>query len=422
MWNNPYRGKTFFIFIVIISAITPFIVFAANTEDLKTAINEKTKALEEINQKITQTQKELGATEDKGRTLQKEIKGIDYNLNQLGLGIKASEINISKLSLEIESLGYEIGQVRSAIQIKKSGIAQLLRELQHQDNQPLLLTLLKNKSIAESLAELESIASLNAGLGSETNELQALNENLTGKLNLTSDKKNSVEVENQNLKYRKTISENQKMGRQSLLQQTKNQEKTYQQLISELEKQQNSISDEISRAEDELRKTFDPSLLPAKRPGVFAWPVKMVKDGGTGRITQHFGETSYLYRGKPHNGMDIGGVGVGTPVFASDDGIIAAVDNNDKSTWSKYQYGRYVLIEHNNNLTTLYAHLSSAIAKKGASVRKGDLIGYTGSTGYATGPHLHFGVYWSPSIQLKSIPPAAGLVPVGVVIAPEDYL
>src|SRR3989344_3495611 len=234
MRDNP-RRKTFFISIAIVSAIAPLLASAATPEDLKTAISDKTKALEEINQKITQTQKELDATEDKSRTLQKEIKGIDYNLNQLGLGIKASEINISKLSLEIESLGYEIGQVRSAIQIKKSGIAQLLRELQHQDNQPLLLTLLKNKSIAESLAELESIASLNAGLGSETNELQSLNENLTGKLDLTSDKKNSVEVENQNLKYRKTISENQKSGRQSLLQQTKNQEKSYQQLIAEPE-------------------------------------------------------------------------------------------------------------------------------------------------------------------------------------------
>jgi len=414
--------KKIFLLFTFYFLLSAYQIFAATPEDLKTAISDKTRALEGINQKITQTQKELDATEDKSRTLQKEIKSIDYNLSQLGLGIKSSEINISKLGLEIESLEYEIAEVSSAIQIKKSGVAQLLRELQQQDNQPLLFALLKNRSIAESWAELESITSINTGLAVETSELQKLNENLTGKLGLTSDKKKSVEVENQNLKYRKTISENQKSGRQSLLEQTKNQEKSYQQLITELEKQQNSISDEISKIEDELRRTFDPSLLPAKRPGVFAWPVKMVKDGGTGRITQHFGEISYLYRGKPHNGMDIGGVGVGTPVFAAEDGIITAVDNNDKSAWSKYQYGKYIMIEHNNNLTTLYAHLSSAVAKKGASVKRGDLIGYTGSTGYATGPHLHFGVYWSPSIQLKSIPPAAGLVPVGVVIAPEDYL
>jgi len=80
------------------------------------------------------------------------------------------------------------------------------------------------------------------------------------------------------------------------------------------------------------------------------------------------------------------------------------------------------LIRHNNNLATLYAHLSQQLVKKEMTVKRGDIIGYSDTTGYATGPHLHFGAYWAPSILMKNIPPAAGLVPVGVIINPEDYL
>lgn len=95
--------------------------------------------------------------------------------------------------------------------------------------------------------------------------------------------------------------------------------------------------------------------------------------------------------------------------------MIAAGDNG------RVQYGRYILVKHNNNLTTLYAHLSRFAVAKGAQVKRGEVIGYSGNTGYAFGPHLHFMVYQSATVQLKSIV-GAGLVPVGVTIDPRKYL
>lgn len=395
---------------------------AVTPEELRQAIEAKNKALQEVNQKIQQTQKELEETQDKGKTLQKEIKKSDQQIGQLNLGIKASEINISRLQLELESLNYDSGVVKSKMAVKKSGIAQILKIFQRKDSENPLTIFLKNQSLAESVAEFQNLAAFNDNLSAEIGELEALNGELAKNIDLTSQKKSNIELGNKNLKVQKSLVSGQKVEKQSLLAQTKNQEKVYQSLISDLEKQQNSISDEIGKIEDQLRSTFDPSLLPGKRPGVFAWPVKMRQDGGTGYITQHYGEKSYLYRGKSHNGMDIGGAPIGTPVFAADDGKVTATDNNDVNSWKKYQYGKYVLIQHNNNLSTLYAHLSAQAAQPGQNVKRGDLIGYVGKTGYATGPHLHFGVYWTPSILMKTILPAAGLVPVGVTIAPEDYL
>lgn len=390
-------------------------------ENLKSAIEQKTKELETINQQISEAQKKLDETEGKGKTLKKEITQADQKISQLNLGIKASEINISKLKLEVESLQYNLKDIHGSMEKTRAGIAKLFRELVKRDREPLIITFLRGDSLADSINELANVASLNLGLSEKTTELQLLDTQVAKNIDVTAQKKQQVEKENSNLKNKKGIAASQKSEKQNLLEITKNQEKNYQNLLSELEKQQNSISDEISKIEDQLRASFDPDLLPSKRPGVFAWPIQLKKYGGLAYITQHFGEKSYLYRGKAHNGLDIGSP-LGTPILAADDGIVVAVDNNDQSVWNKYQYGKYVLIDHKNNLSTLYAHLSRQNVNKGDAVKRGDVIGYLGNTGYATGPHLHFGAYWTPSILMKVLPPAKGLVPVGVIIDPEDYL
>ena len=423
--NNKKNLILFAIPYSLFSILYSLSVFAAETpEELKKAIEAKTQALQEVNQKIAETKEDLEATEGKRESLQKDLKQSDYNINQLNLSVKSSELNIQKLGLEIEALKYDIGDTESQIEVKKLAIAELLRELQKKDMENALVIILKNKSIAESVDEVQNIVDINSGLSDQVGDLQILNDELSNKLSDRSTKKVKVELENKNLKNRKVILQDQKTERQSLLTQTKNQEKIYQQLIAQLEKDQDSLSREITDVESKLRESFDPNLLPAKRPGVFGWPVKLKKDGGLGIITQKYGRTAAaikLYKNGFHNGFDIGAP-IGTPVFAAEDGRVSAIDNNDKSTWQKYQYGRYIMVEHTNNLTTLYPHLSALSVKKGDVVKRGELIGYVGNSGYSTGPHLHFGVYWTPSLVFKNLPPAKGLVPVGVTINPEDYL
>jgi len=419
------RQITATLFIVCLLMIPISRSYAADLtpDELKKAIEDKSKELSDISIKITQAEQDLKETETKSRSLQNELKRSDYTINQLNLSIKSSELNIQKLNLEIEALKYDIGDTESRIDVKKLGIAELLRELQKKDMENILVILLKNKSIAESLDEAQNILDINSGLSSEVSSLQSLTKNLSNKLTDSSTKKSKVELESKNLKNRKVILQNQQSDRQSLLAQTKNQEKNYQQLLTQLEKDQESLSQEITDIEEKLRLSFDPSLLPSKRPGVLAWPVKLKKDGGTAIISQIYGAYSNLYKSKYHNGLDIGSLPVGSPIFAADDGKVTAVDNNDGSTyWQKYQYGRHVLIAHSNNLSTLYAHLSVVAVKKGDAVKRGDLIGYSGNTGYSTGPHLHFGVYWTASVLFKSLPPAKGFVPIGVTVNPSDYL
>ena len=81
----------------------------------------------------------------------------------------------------------------------------------------------------------------------------------------------------------------------------------------------------------------------------------------------------------------------GTPIYAPLGGRVIA------SGWSNL-YGNYLIIDHSNGYHTLYGHLSKKISRKGDYVAQGTKIGLVGSTGYSTGPHLHFTVYKNNSV------------------------
>lgn len=99
-------------------------------------------------------------------------------------------------------------------------------------------------------------------------------------------------------------------------------------------------------------------------------------------ISSNFG-----YRwGKLHEGIDIAGTGYGSPIKAANNGLV--VQSGYTST-----NGNYIVIAHSNGYYTMYAHMSSRKKKAGAVVMAGDVIGYMGRSGFATGVHLHFAVY-----------------------------
>jgi len=394
---------------------------AVSREELENQIRAKSAELEKINQQVDSTRANLENIQNQRQTLQREISGLQTNIRQLELGIKSDETATQKLSLEITSLNYDIQDVSASILRKQESVGGLMQQIQQSDGQNLLMKLLKSASLAESVLETQSLRDLRTQLAADIVSLNSLKDDLGQKRESVSSKQKEVTYHKNNLLVKKGLVEDQHQGQQQILTQTKNKESVYQQQLSELEKQQGSIEDEIAKIEDKMRAEFNTDLLPTPGVKYFGWPLVLKKDGGAGIITQHYGEVSRLYRGKAHNGLDIGAP-IGTPVLAAADGEVMRVDNNDTSSWRKYQYGKYVLIKHNNSLATLYAHLSKYVVSAGSKVVKGQVIGYSGNTGYSTGPHLHFGTYWDPTVTYKSVPPAAGLVPVGVTINPEDYL
>lgn len=418
IYSAPFlKQKALFAFFLI-SAFLFFkmpAVLALTSQELKDQISGRAAALDDLKKQRQQVEKNLEELGGKNRTLQSELKKIDYQINQLNLNIRAGEVALEKLDLEVESLESEIGGIEKNIGGKKEAIAQALRDLQQKDEENFLMAMLKHKSLAVGIAESQALIDLNGGLSESILTLKNLQTDLAVKIDDVAKKKFQKEKETRNLKNRQSITLGQKEERQELLKQTKNQEKLYQQQLTDLEKKQAEIAAEITDIEEELRLKLDPTLLPVARPGVLAMPV----ENGNGRVTQKFGTVSRLYGGKPHNGLDLG-ASFGTVITAAEGGKVIMVADQDKFC-PRSAYGKMVLIEHENNLTTLYAHLSRFIVKESDIINRGDLIGYSGRTGYATGPHLHFGVYASQTVTIRQSR-TCGRMPFGAPLNPQDYL
>lgn len=120
------------------------------------------------------------------------------------------------------------------------------------------------------------------------------------------------------------------------------------------------------------KKKTSPTVKPRK--GFFIWPTK-------GTLTSRFG----MRNGRKHEGIDIAAP-KGTPVHSAADGKVVF------SGWGPTGYGKMVIIKHKHHLTTLYAHNSKLLVKKGSRVKQGQRISLMGNTGRSTGPHLHFEV------------------------------
>ena len=104
------------------------------------------------------------------------------------------------------------------------------------------------------------------------------------------------------------------------------------------------------------------------------------------KLTSDYGMRTHPVLGgrRNHKGVDLAAP-VGTPIYATADGYVS------KAEWFS-SYGKYVSIEHGANLQTRFAHMSRIAVDAGTRVKKGQLIGYVGSTGRSTGPHLHYEV------------------------------
>jgi len=98
-------------------------------------------------------------------------------------------------------------------------------------------------------------------------------------------------------------------------------------------------------------------------------------------VTNYFGRRGAFQRF--HTGIDLAAP-VGTPVYAARAGQVSIAG------WSRFGYGLHVIIDHGESHETLYAHMSRIVVRPGQWVDRGELIGYVGSTGWSTGPHLHF--------------------------------
>ena len=371
-------GKLILVFFIILSFGTTG--FATSIEDLTQKQNElqnqkdeATQALEGVKTNISETMEDLQELSEKIIQHEAEAEKLELEIDELITDIQEKTIN-----LEASQKNYDEQKAlleKRLIVLYEAGETSYLDVLLHSSS---LSDFISNYYMMTEMARYDT--ELLENIEQATNLIEAEKEALE------TQKSKLVALQEENDKKIAMVS-NMKVLKTNYINQLTEEEKALQADIE-------VFNQEMAQIESDLINLTDSNS--AYAGGEMAWPAP-----GYYTITSPFGYRVHPILGvtRFHSGVDIG-VPTGGKVIAANDGIVI------KTTYTS-SYGNMVMIDHGGGIVTLYAHGSKIIATLGQEVKRGDVIMEAGSTGWSTGPHLHFevrldGEYQQPLDELSA--------------------
>jgi murein DD-endopeptidase MepM/ murein hydrolase activator NlpD len=279
----------------------------------------------------------------------------------------------------------------------------MIKDLNQNDNIDIIERLLSVNNFTEFSREYNNLITLNQKIKENITDVSNKKVELqTSKVQKEGEQQNLNDLKN-NLIQKEQVVSITKKEKDTLLSQTKNKEAEYQKLLAEAEKRKDSFEKEMDDYENQLQLLINPKLLPKAGSEVLAWPLESIL------ITSKFGVRINPFNSSIktyHYGTDFRAQ-VGTNVKSVESGVVIGLGNTDTACKGA-SFGNWVLVKHNNGLSSTYAHLSVISVKMGQKLIKGDTIGLSGGmksvfgSGSSTGPHLHLSVYASDGVEIAS--------------------
>ncbi len=393
--------------------------------ELKTQIISKQQEIQQLEEEVKQHQRDLETAQGEKKTLQTAVKTIDATRKKLSTDIALTQRKIDTTSLSIEELGIEMKDKEIRINRSKEAVGKMIRLLHEFSQETLVELLFANESMSTLFTDADQLTRLKEEVSTQISDLKILQAELGRKKEEAEIAKKDLLDLNSRIQDQKRIADAKRKEQATLLDETKNKEANYKKLLTEKQERIKQFAREVEDYENQLRYELDPQSIPKVGTKALSWPLASVF------ITQHFGSSQSakrLYTTGTHNGVDFRAT-VGTPVLSAASGVVVDTGDTDL-TCRGASYGRWVLIRHNNGLSTLYGHLELIRVGRGEQVVPGQTIGYSGNTGYSTGPHLHFTVFASAAVRVDSLPSsscknAVYKIPVSPrngYLDPESYL
>jgi murein DD-endopeptidase MepM/ murein hydrolase activator NlpD len=391
-FSNPFANR----FAELFSAKT---VLADTVDELQQKIDERNKNIEQINKEI-QTYSDLtDKTSQQALSLQKVIKTLEQNAKAMDLDIKKLKEKIEVANLDIKKLDINIGASKDKISSLQESIAASIQGIHRAEDFSFIESVLGQKNLTDFLTEVDSQLSFNNALQTRIISIRDEKQKLENNKNTQETKKDDLVKMQAELANKKKVVESDKAEQSQVLKDTKNQESAFQTILKSKMAQKASFEKEVFDFESQIKYTLDPSSIPKANNSLLAWPLDKVI------ITQRFGKTegaSRLYVSGSHNGVDFGAK-IGTRVLSAGNGTVLGVGDTDIAC-KGVSFGRWVFIQYDNGLSSIYGHLSVIGASEGQKVKTGDVVGYSGNTGYSTGPHVHLSVYASNAVSVQNRP------------------
>ena len=325
--------------------------------------------VEQQRQIIQKQQEQINAltkpAQSRLEALRRNVRVTDAQIQDNEKKIRQAREQLQKLSFNLQELEYDLNKKRDATSAR-------LRYLQRQQLQRWWVTLLSSRDLnqfADRRRQIERIYDSDRKL---LGDLTQRSDRLEKQRNQVISQKNEVELLTQKLKYQKANIEAETVAQQNSLDRLKSDRQALTQAEDRLAEDSRRLSQII------LAKVqpYSGLVLPPGT-GQLMYPT-------IGEVTSNFGWRVHPILGTErfHAGIDFGAE-YGSLIYASARGRVIYAD------WYG-GYGNSVIIDHGNGMTTLYAHCSELYVKDGDVVERGQPISAVGSTGFSTGPHLHF--------------------------------
>jgi len=372
------------------------LIFVVSLMTALIPVNASAASQSEINQ-LTQQRKELQA---KQKEQQKTISNLrakkagkaalDQEMNLAQQEIEVVKEQITAYDQQIEDKGVELEAAKQEEEAQTVRFRGCVRHLEEYGQMSYIAILLEATSLSDLLARMDMVG-----------EVIAYNKQVQADMTAAREKVETVKAELEDARVELQDKQSELETKQVELQQKSSEAAAllanlesnidaYKQVQDQYAQQEQAVQSQIDKQVEELRrqeeqnKKNDPSYDPGKvngATGSMMWPCPSCHT-----ITSPFGWRYHpIYQTqKYHSGVDIG-ASYGATIVAADGGTIITAG-------SVSGYGNCVVINHGNGITTLYGHMSSIAVRVGQKVSKGQTIGYVGSTGNSTGPHLHWEV------------------------------
>lgn len=419
--------KRFLPILIIVFAISTFLLPSFSRAQVSPDIQSKIAETQRQRDALLEEQKRLQATLDQvskeGQTLSTSVKTLDATKQKLANDLKLTQANITASNLTIQKLTSDIDKNESQIATSKEAISESVKKLNDYESHTTIFNLLAYNTLTEVWTDTANLMDTQDSLSQAIDTLNQNQKELqTNKTAKEAQKSNLISLSSQ-LSGQKTVVEETQSAKTKLLAETRNKEAAYQKLLADNIAQEKAFEAQLFQYESQLQAS-NPAETPTARHSELSWPLANIT------VTQQFGKTSSsgrLYASGTHNGVDFRAT-VGTAVMAPRGGFVKAMGNTDDAKGC-YSYGRWILIQHDDGLSSIYGHLSAAIVTTGQIITTGQVIGYSGGapgaygSGYSTGPHLHFGLFATAGVTVQRYSSSINCKSVSIPIAnPQDYL
>ena len=346
-------------------------VRAGELEEAQDQLNRIQKLIEEKQAEFERvTSQEKSVTRDLNK-IEAELDSLQDDLRDLQSRLSATEGNIARTEADI-------ADAQARLDVRTDYMLKRVRAMSEVGYVNYLEVVLGSRSFSDFLARFELLRQVLASDVALFREVREEKRQLEQKKAYLEQQRAELVQLKTETTARKAAVEEKQQAKEALLAQLRDSKEAIQQALDELEKTSKQLQDYILQIQ-----------LAAQRAGgkpVFIWPA-------VGPITSPFGSRFHpiLKVYKMHTGIDIA-VPRGTPVKAAAAGYVILAG------WAG-GYGKCVIIDHGGYWSTLYAHLDSIDVSLNQQVAQGQVIGKVGSTGYSTGPHLHFEVRYQGEPQ-----------------------